>query len=99
MKSPPVTVLCNLMVLLLLNCFIQMNAAYVIRISPINGIAYCDGFIAKPTEGNLLYSHTQIFGNAATHRDVEAFKYYCTNDLISSIINQEMVSIMLFTLQ
>ena len=45
------------------------------------------------TEGNSLYSHSEVFGSAATLKDVEAFKYFCTINLVLSTINEEMVSI------
>ena len=45
-----------------------------------------------PTEGNSLYYHSEVFVTTAKPKDVEAFKYYCTNDLIFSII-EDLVSL------
>lgn len=74
--------LCKFVMLLILNGSIQLNAVPVI----------CSQVASDPSEGNLLYSHSEIFGTAATLKDVESFKYYCTNQLILSTIN-ELVSI------
>ena len=65
-----------------------MNACPIIL---SNSASICSQVSADPSEGNILYSHSEIFGTAATLQDVEAFKYYCTNDLILSTINIEMV--------
>ena len=40
-----------------------------------------------------FYSHSIIFGDAATLKDVQAFKYYCTNNLITSLIEEENVEV------
>ena len=45
-----------------------------------------------PTEGNSLYYYSEVFETTARPKDVEAFKYYCTNDLIFSTI-EDMVSL------
>ena len=45
-----------------------------------------------PTEGNSLYYHSEVFATTANPKHVEAFKYYCTNDLIFSTI-EDLVSI------
>ena len=46
-----------------------------------------------PTKGNSLYSHSEIFGAAIKPKDIDAFKYYCTNNLISfSLKDLELVS-------
>ena len=74
--------------LLLLNRSLQLNAVPVISISNSN----CSQRASEPSEGNSLYSHSEIFGTAATLKDVETFKYYCTNQLILSTINKELVS-------
>ena len=55
-------------------------------------LSECDSVVADPTEGNPLYSHSELFGAAATPKDVEAFKYYCINDLMVSMISDELVS-------
>ena len=52
----------------------------------------CFQVTSDPTDGNSLYSHSKIFGSAATLIDVEAFKYFCTINLVLSTINEEMVS-------
>ena len=79
----------------LLNSFIQLNAIPVIIISPMTNSS-CSQVSSDPSEGNSLYSHSDIFGTAATLKDVEAFNYYCTNDLILSTINKELVSKILY---
>ena len=88
MNSKPVYVLFNTAMLLLLNNFIQLNASPVIF---PNSTSICSQISTDTSEGKLLYSHSEIFGTAAKLQDVEAFKYYCTNDLILSTINMEMV--------
>ena len=52
----------------------------------------CASVVDDPTEGNPLYSHFELLGATATPIDVEAFKYYCINDLIVSIIREKLVS-------
>ena len=84
--------LCNFVMLLLLNSFIQLNAVPHIIISP-EANSSCSQVAFNPSEDNSLYSHSQIFGTAATLKDTEAFKYYCTNDLILSTISRELVRI------
>ena len=54
-------------------------------------LSECGSVIADPTEGNPLYSHSELFGDTATPKDVEAFKYYCINDLMVSIISDQLV--------
>lgn len=49
-----------------------------------------------PTEGNSLYYHSEVFAATARPKDVEAFKYYCTNDLIFSTI-EDLVSLRVFS--
>ena len=51
------------------------------RPSLVLGDCTGDNVVANPTEGNPLYSHSELFGANATLNDVEAFKYYCINDL------------------
>ena len=80
--------LCKFVMLLILNRSLQLKAVPVI-ISNSN----CSQVPSDPSEGNSLYSHSEIFGTAAMLKDVEAFKYYCTNQLILSTINKELVSI------
>ena len=45
-----------------------------------------------PTEGISLYYHSEVFATTAEPKDVEAFKYYCTNKLIFSIV-EDLVSL------
>ena len=47
----------------------------------------CDGNVTN--EEVPPYSHSRIFGDIATPNDVKAFKYYCTNVLINSLIKKE----------
>ena len=82
--------------LLLLDSFMLLNAEsapIIITHSNVTVNKYCFQESSDPIEGNLLYSHSKVFGTTATLNDVEAFKYYCTNRLIVSTINTEMVSI------
>lgn len=88
MNSQPTYVLFNTAILLLLNSFIQLNASPVLL---PNSASICSQVSFDPSEDNSLYSHSVIFGTPAKLQDVEAFKYYCTNDLILSTINMEMV--------
>ena len=39
-----------------------------------------------------FYSHS-IIGDAVTPKDVQAFKHYCTNNLIASLIGEENVEV------
>jgi len=55
-------------------------------------LSECASVVANPTEGNPLYSHSELFGATATPKDVEAFKYYCINDLMTTIIHEQLVS-------
>ena len=78
-----VTFLCCLALLISLDNTILVNALE---------LSECDSAVADPTEGNPLYSHSELFGATATPKDVEAFKYYCINDLMVSVISDELVS-------
>ena len=84
-----VNMLFNVMLLLLFISSIRLNANPVIISSKDNNSC----FEVTSTKGNSLYYHSEIFGTSATVtlRDVEAFKYYCTNDLILSTIIMQMV--------
>ena len=54
---------------------------------------------AFPTEGNSLYYHSEVFAATAKPKDVEAFKYYCTNDLIFSKLEEiDLVSLRVFSI-
>jgi len=44
--------------------------------------------IANSSEGGPLYSHSELFGDTATPKDVEEFKYYRTINLMMSLIRQ-----------
>ena len=74
--------------LLFLNSFTMVNAE-------IDMISNCSEITSQPTKGNSLYSHSEIFGSAATLKDAEAFKFYCTYCLIRSTIKEKMVSIII----
>ena len=107
MNSQSATVLFNFVALLLLNIFIQLNAAPTADTNGdnfqaasartcINKAAVMDRecsfeVSSYPTAGNSLYSHSEIFGKTATPTDVEAFKYFCTVNLTLSTIQNEMV--------
>ena len=96
MKYQLVTILCNFVMLLLLKSF-TLHAAPTPTTIPSNiTINNCSRENYDPTEGNLLYSLSELFNNTtATLKDVEAFKYYCINHLIVSTIKTEMVSIII----
>ena len=81
----------NFVALLSLNIFIQLNAAP----TAVMDYEKCFKVVSHPTEGNLLYSHSEIFGKTATPTDVEAFKYFCTVNLTLSTIQNKMVCILL----
>ena len=107
MNFQSATVFFNFVALLLLDIFIQLNAAPTADINSdslqvvsartcINKAAVMDRdcsfeVSSYPTEGNSLYSHSEIFGNTATPTDVEAFKYFCTVNLTLSTIPIEVV--------
>ena len=55
---------------------------------PIINIGGCTQ--VSPTEGNSLYYHSEVFGSSTRLKDVEAFKYYCINDLIFSIMKDQV---------
>ena len=78
-----VTFLCCLVLLISLDNTIIVNALE---------LSECGSVVADPTEGNPLYSHSELFGATATPKDAEAFKYYCVNDLMVSVISDELVS-------
>ena len=40
-----------------------------------------------------LFSHSSIFADAATPNDVQAFKFYCTNYLMTSQIDEDSVEV------
>ena len=105
MNSQSVVVLFNLVASFI---FIQLNAAPIADMNGdcyqalpaktcINktAIVDCECFqvVSYPTEGNPLYSHSEIFGNTATLTDIETFKYFCTVNLMLSTIQNEVVSI------
>ena len=90
-----VTLLCYLALLMIsLDNTILVNAAPVVANcnDPSLELSECASVVADPTEDNPLYSHSELFGAAATPKDVEAFKYYCINDLMVSIISEQIVS-------
>jgi len=43
-----------------------------------------------------FYSHSIIFGVAATPKDVQVFKYYCTRNFIAALIEEESVKVNIF---
>ena len=69
-----------------------VNAAPVVDNCNTPALSECASVVADPTEGNPLYSHSELFGVTATPKDVEAFKYHCINDLMVSIIHEVIVS-------
>ena len=79
------TFLCCVALFISLDHIILVNAAPVL---PDCGRVKTD---YNATGGNPLYSHSELFGAAATPTDVEAFKYYCINDLIATIIPEDVV--------
>ena len=40
-----------------------------------------------------LFFHSSIFADAATPNDVQAFKFYCTNYLMTSQIDEDSVEV------
>ena len=87
MNSQSATMFFNFVALLLLNIFIQLNAAP----TAVMDYEKCFQVASHPIEGNQLYSHSEIFGKTATPTDVEAFKYFCTVNLTLSTIQNKMV--------
>ena len=87
------TILCFLVALLLLDNILFVNAASATANCklPSLELSECASVVADPTEGNPLYSHSELFGANATPKDVESFKYYCSNDLIVSIITEQQL--------
>ena len=84
----------KLSVIILYHLILVFNAV-TINPCPEKGVVNlqeCRRVIANPTEGNPLYSHSELFGDTATPKDVEAFKFYCTINLMMSLI-QQMVSV------
>ena len=69
-----------------------VNAAPVVDNCNAPALSECASVVADPTEGNPLYSHSELFGATATPKDVEAFKYYCINGLMVSLIHKAIVS-------
>jgi len=82
------TILCCLALLMTLD---NTNAAPVIDNCNIPSLelSECRSVVADPTEGNPLYSHSELFGATATPKDVEAFKYYCINNLMVTVIREQ----------
>ena len=87
-----ITFLCCLILLIFLDNTILVNGAPVVDNCGTPVLSDCVSDVADPTEGNPLYSHSELFGATATPKDVEGFKYYCINDLMVSIIREELVS-------
>ena len=73
---------------------VTIVAQTFIFLSPVvANLLQCSKVVTKPTPSNPLYSHSKLFGaNNATPKDVEALKYYCLNDLIHTILTNQMVS-------
>ena len=44
-----------------------------------------------------FYSHSVKFGDAVTPKDVQAFKYYCTNNMIKLLIEEENIEVNIST--
>ena len=44
-----------------------------------------------------FYSHSVKFGDAVTPKDVQAFKYYCTNNMIKLLIGEESIEVNIST--
>ena len=61
----------------------------------VTNLQECNRVTANSIEGAPLYSHSGLFGATATPKDVKAFKFYCTINLIMSLI-KEMVSNVVF---
>ena len=87
-----ITVLCCLALLTSLDYTILVNAAPVVDNCGTPALSECASAVADPTEGNPLFFHYELFGATATPSDVEGFKYYCINDLMVSIISEELIS-------
>ena len=87
-----ITFLCCLALLISLDNTILVNAAPVVDNCNVPALSECASVVADPTEGNPLYSHSELFAATATPKDVEAFKYYCINDLMVSVISEQLVS-------
>ena len=69
-----------------------VNAAPVAANCNAPALSECVSVVSDPTEGNPLYSHSELFGATATPKDVEGFKYYCINDLMVSIIRKVTIN-------
>ena len=87
-----ITFLCCLALLISLDNTILVNAAPVVDNCNVPALSECASIVADPTEGNPLYSHSELFAATAKPKDVEAFKYYCINDLMVSVISEQLVS-------
>ena len=75
-----------------LNSFMLMmllGTSLLVNSQPNINIGGCTQVLQ--TEGNSLYYHSEVFETTARPKDVEAFKYYCTNDLIISTV-KDLVS-------
>ena len=79
--------------LALLNIIALTNAAPASANCNISSpeLPECASVVADPTEGNPLYSHSELFGATTTPKDVEAFEYYCINNLTVSIIREQQL--------
>ena len=74
----------NIMLMLLSTSGLLVNS----QLNTNGGIKCTQVF---PTEGNSIYHHSEVFATTANPKHVEAFKYYCTNGLIFSTI-EDLVS-------
>ena len=85
---------CSALLMISLDNTIFVNAVPVVASCnvPSPELSECASVAADPTEGNPLYSHSELFGVTATPKDVEAFKYYCINDLMVFVISDQLVS-------
>ena len=56
----------------------------------------CSQVFVNPKDNNSLYFHSKIFSSDVTQNDIEAFKYYCANNKVASMIDREIVSTIIY---
>jgi len=82
--------------------FLLMNSAHLLTGSA-PPVPTSSSQIARPqcaqihvnttNEEMPFYSHSRIFGDSETSNDVQAFKFYCANHLITSLIEDISIEV------
>ena len=63
----------------------------------VTNLQECNRVTANSTEGGPLYSNSGLFRATTTPKDVKAFKFYCTVNLIMSLIEEMVCNVVFYS--